>query len=136
MLNYDLQLKLANLLAENGLDYNFLAEDIFLYSKPYAYEKYVSYALEFITGIISDSILNNGYDNSTYDIDLINKIAKCLLDSNDEELKNIVWNSFIAYSNDERFILHKEKKNQTKFTLIKFIVHTILIIQRNLKVRD
>ena len=34
MLYYDLQLKLANLLAENGLDYNFLAEDIFLYSKP------------------------------------------------------------------------------------------------------
>lgn len=108
MLYYDLQLKLANLLAENGLDYNFLAEDIFLYSKPYTYEKYVSYALESITGIINDSILNNNYDNLTYDIDLINKIAKCLLDSNDEELKNIVWNSFIACSNDERFILHKK----------------------------
>lgn len=74
MLNYDLQLKLANLLAENGLDYNFLTEDIFLYSKRYTYEKYVSYTLESITGIINDSILNNGYDNSTYDIDLINKI--------------------------------------------------------------
>lgn len=110
MIDFNLQRKLLRVLSLHNIKYNFLIEDIFLYSEPHTYQKYVSYALESIVEIINDSILDNDFDNPSYDIDLINKITKCLLDTNDEELINIAWNSFIACSNDERFILHKKMK--------------------------
>lgn len=65
--------------------------------------------------MINNSILSNDSEHSSYDIELINKITKCLIDSNGEELKSIAWNFFIWRAYDKRFTLFKEMEEARDF---------------------
>ena len=106
MLNFELQSKLEERLKSSGFEYDFSIDDNHFLDRPYG--KYTSLTLRSITGLINNSILNNDSEHSSYDIELINKLTKCLLDSNDEELKSIAWNSFIDCAYDQKFLLFKE----------------------------
>lgn len=63
---------------------------------------------------MNNSILNNDSENRSYDIDLINGLTKCLLESEDSELKNVAWNSFIDCAYDKRFLLFDEMEKARK----------------------
>lgn len=106
MLDFETLTKLETCLKNNGFEYDFSIDDNHFFDRPYG--KYTSLTLRSITGLINNSILNNDSKHSSYDIELINKLTKCLLDSNDEELKSIAWNSFIDCAYDQKFLLFKE----------------------------
>lgn len=108
MLDFELQTKLEDRLKKGGFEYDFSIDDNYYFDRSYG--KYTSLTLKSITGLLNNSILNNDSEHSSYNIDLINRITKCLIDSNDIELKNIAWNSFIDCEYDERFILFDEMK--------------------------
>lgn len=108
MLDFETLTKLETCLKNNGFEYDFSIDDNHFFDRPYG--KYTSLTLRSITGLINNSILNNDSEHSSYDIELINKLTKCLLDSNDEELKSIAWNSFIDCAYDQKFLLFKEMK--------------------------
>ena len=93
MLDFETLTKLETCLKNAGFNYDFSIDDNHFFDGTYG--KYKSLTLRSITGLINNSILNNDSEHSSYDIELINKLTKCLLDSNDEELKSIAWNSFI-----------------------------------------
>ena len=106
MLDFETLTKLETCLKNTGFEYDFSIDDNHFFDRPYG--KYTSLTLRSITGLINNSILNNDSEHSSYDIELINKLTKCLLDSNDEELKSIAWNSFIDCAYDQKFLLFKE----------------------------
>lgn len=108
MLDFETLTKLETCLKNTGFEYDFSIDDNHFFDRPYG--KYTSLTLRSITGLINNSILNNDNEHSSYDIELINKLTKCLLDSNDEELKSIAWNSFIDCAYDQKFLLFKEMK--------------------------
>ncbi len=108
MLDFEILTKLETCLKNAGFNYDFSIDYNHFFNGPYG--KYASLTLRSITGLTNNAILNNDGEHSSYDIELINKITKCLIDSNDEELKSIAWNSFIDCTYDKRFILFKEMK--------------------------
>ena len=112
MLDFELQTKLEDCLKKGGFEYDFSIDDNYYFDRSYG--KYTSLTLKSITGLLNNSILNNDSEHSSYNIDLINRITKCLIDSNDIKLKNIAWNSFIDCAYDERFILFDEMKKATR----------------------
>lgn len=62
------------------------------------YRDYICHSLEAI-----------GVDaNGEIDIDKVNKITKILLDTNNEVMKRVAWNSFWYCDNNEKWILFKE----------------------------
>lgn len=110
MLNFELQSKLEDCLKNCGLEYDFSIDDNHFFDNPYG--KFTSLTLRRVTGTLNNliTVQTIGIAHPSYDIELINKITKCLLDSRDEKLKSIAWNSFIDLAYDERFILFKEMK--------------------------
>ena len=106
MLDFEILTKLETCLKNTGFEYDFSIDNNHFFDCPYG--KYTSLTLRSVTGLINNSILNNDSEHSSYDIELINKLTKCLLDSNDEELKSIAWNSFIDCAYDQKFLLFKE----------------------------
>lgn len=109
MLDFELQTKLEGCLKKADFEYDFSFDDNHYFD--FSYGRYTSLTLKSITGLLNNSILNKDNNHSSYNIDLINRITKCLIDSNDIELKNIAWNSFIDCAYDERFMLFNEMKN-------------------------
>lgn len=109
MLDFEILNKLETCLKNTGFEYDFSIDDNHFFDRPYG--KYTSLTLRSVTGLINNSILNNDSEHSSYDIELINKLTKCLLDSNDEELKSIAWNSFIDCAYDQKFLLFKEMED-------------------------
>ncbi len=99
--------KLQDYLNKNGFNLNF--EFINSYENDYFKNtsftsKYRSWNLLILTGITKS---NKSDNNKDYDIDLINKITKLFYESNDEDLINIAWNTFINYCHDDnRYILY------------------------------
>lgn len=110
MSNLRLTRRLEDYLREHGFSYHIFCQDgtDYYFQNSLPYGKYVSLNLRIITGIEGDMIRDD--DKHLYDIDLINRITKCLIDSKDEELKSVAWNSFSDCDEDERFILSKERK--------------------------
>lgn len=87
MLDFETLSKLETCLKNAGFNYDFSIDDNHFFDGSYG--KYTSLTLRSITGLINNSILNNDSEHFSYDIELINKLTKCLLDSNDVELKNV-----------------------------------------------
>lgn len=108
MISDELCEKLSNYLKEHGYKYDFYLED--KYKASTLTDKYSSFVLKSITGLITNSIIQADTEHSTYNIDLINKLTTILIDSKDDDLINIAWNSFIECAYDERFILFNEMK--------------------------
>lgn len=108
MISDELCEKLSNYLKEHGYKYDFYLED--KYKASTLTDKYSSFVLKSITGLITNSIIQADTEHSTYNIDLINKLTTILIDSKDDDLINIAWNSFIECVYDERFILFNEMK--------------------------
>lgn len=106
MLDFETLTKLETCLKNTGFEYDFSIDDNHFFDRPCG--KCTSLTLRSVTGLINNSILNNYSEHSSYDIKLINKLTKCLLDSNDEELKSIAWNSSIDCTYDQKFLLFKE----------------------------
>lgn len=72
-----------------------------------SYSKYDSYTLRCVTGILNE-FAHNDLKDELVNIDLVNAITKCLWNSDDIDLMNIAWNTFISCSYDNRYILYKE----------------------------
>lgn len=106
MISDDLCEKLSNYLKEHGYEYDFYLED--MYKPNTLTDEYSSFVLKSITGLINNSIIQADAEHSIYNIDLINKLATILVDSKDDDLINIAWNSFIECCYDKRFILFNE----------------------------
>lgn len=104
-----LENKLEEYLENNGFHYCFDCEkeDKGL-DEPY--DRYASDTLRIITGIQNDKILGLDKRDRVYDISLANKIAKCLYESNDNELKSVAWNSFNYLCYDKDFYLYDDFK--------------------------
>lgn len=138
MLDFELQTKLEDCLKKGGFEYDFSIDDSYYFDRSYG--KYTSLTLKSITGLLNNSILNNDSEHSSYNIDLINKITKCLIDSNDIELKNIAWNSFIDCAYDERFILFDEMKKARDLYFDKLVNsyntnHTKILVSERLYIK-
>lgn len=112
MLNFELKSKLEECLSQRGFQYDFSIDDQHFFDNSYG--KYTSITLRAITGLLNNSILNNDSENRSYDIDLINGLTKCLLESEESELKNVAWNSFIDCAYDKRFLLFDEMEKARK----------------------
>ena len=106
MLSDELSEKLKSYLEEHGYQYDFYLEE--KYKASTLTENYASFILRSITGLLNNSILESDGKRSIYNIDLINKLATILVDSKDDDLINIAWNSFIDCAYDERFVLFDE----------------------------
>ena len=106
MLSDELTEKLKSYLEEHGYKYDFYLED--KYKASTLTDNYASFILKSITGLINNSIIEADTKHSIYDIDLINKLTSILIESKDDDLINIAWNSFIDCAYDERFILFNE----------------------------
>ncbi len=106
MLDFETLTKLETCLKNAGFNYDFSIDDNHFFYGPYG--KYTSLTLRSITGLLNNTILDNDSEHISYDIELINKITKCLINTNDEELKSIAWNSFIDCAYDQKFLLFKE----------------------------
>ena len=108
MLKFDTQMKLEQCLEQNGFKYDLSIEDQLYFNSHYG--NFVSVTLRSVTGLLNHKILGEDTLHSSYDIEMINKIAKCLVDSGDDDLMAIAWNSFIDCAYDERFVLYAEMK--------------------------
>ena len=97
--------KLENYLANHGFDYRYTLD--YFINDYNLWNKYSSNTLKCVTGILY-KFINNDVGNEVVNIDLVNAIVKCLLDSNDPDLMNIAWNTFISCINDNRYILYDE----------------------------
>lgn len=106
MLSYKLSEKLNSYLEEHGYKYDFYLED--KYKARALTDNYTSFILKSITGLINNSIVEADTKHSIYDIDLINKLTTILIDSKDDDLINIAWNSFVDCAYDKRFVLFNE----------------------------
>ncbi len=106
MISDELCEKLSKYLKEHGYEYDFYIEDKYKASTPT--DEYSSFVLKSITGLINNSIVQADTEHSIYNIDLINKLTTILIDSKDDDLINIAWNSFVECAYDERFILFNE----------------------------
>lgn len=108
MLSDELTEKLKSYLEEHGYRYDFYLED--KYKASTLTDNYASFILKSITGLLNNSIVEADTKHSIYNIDLINKLTTILIDSKDDDLMSIAWNSFIDCAYDERFILFNEMK--------------------------
>ena len=138
MFDYETLSKLETCLKNVGFNYDFSIDDNHFFDGSYG--KYTSLTLRSITGLINNSILNNDSEHSSYDIELINKLTKCLLDSNDVELKNVAWNTFVDCTYDERFILFNEMKKARDFYFDKLLDsyntnHTKILVSERLYIK-
>lgn len=106
MLSDELTEKLKSYLDKHGYKYDFYLED--KYNARTLTDNYSSFILKSITGLLNNSIVEADTKHSIYDIDLINKLTSVLIESKDDDLINIAWNSFIDCAYDERFILFNE----------------------------
>ena len=77
MLDFEILNKLEECLKRSGFEYDFSIDDNHFFDGSYG--KYTSLTLKSITGLANNAILNNDGEHFSYDIELINKIAKCLM---------------------------------------------------------
>lgn len=141
MLSDELTEKLKSYLDKHGYKYDFYLED--KYNARTLTDNYSSFILKSITGLLNNSIVEADTKHSIYNIDLINKLTGILIDSKDDDLINIAWNSFIDCAYDERFILFNEmekardiyfnKNNELNSNHTKSIETERLIIEPNCK---
>lgn len=112
MFDESLIYRLSEYLGEHGFKYEFIFDRTpigYVYDNKF-YNRYKSVTLQAVTGFIKNLYIDSDLNERTYDIDLINDICKCLMESSHQELINIAWNTFIYCKDDERFILHNEMK--------------------------
>lgn len=114
MLNNELTEKLQSYLEDHEYEYDFHLED--KYKASTLTDNYASITLRSITGLLNNSIVGSDAKHPIYNIALINKLTRLLIDSSDD-LMNIALNSFIDCAYDERFVLLDEIKKLKRFTM-------------------